>query len=588
MGAFCSFIEGTDVRTPPPVSPLIQYLPPIESQQHCLLCRQTVTARSILDAQNPFAPDTFLRLYRCGVCASYFYDPIFQVPKEQYYSARLIKYVCETVRGLDHFVTHLLAIAADNRRRTFLDLGCGLGLAVDFAQQRLGWEAVGVEPSPWGEIGRAAFNLPIHDRYLEQIEALRGKTFDVVYASEVIEHVPDPIGLLTTLAQSVAEDGLLFLTTPNAVRLEAGASLAEHLNILAPADHMLLFTPASLEAALKHVGFRHVTILKADSQIVCCASVQPLAIHAAVYPPPAARSAYLEYLRELAVRPSGVPRLQLGLTFRLCAELLREGQYADARVCLDRLCDDLRTRGDGAFLDPRYATDTVKAFRNSQEFIERCPGHLAGLHYYLGLHAAQAMQQFDTAITHLQACFDITAHCMTFGLEYFAEDVERLWDAQYHIGHCYVRMQKFDEAICTFNRLVVRRQGETLPVPRPDVLQHSTYYLADALFRRERFEESIVYLRQVLARERCNGWGVFGEYAAELLGQATGRILAVELGVLADRHAYRKCLNAFWNATGRSLSVSAVWRLTIVQALSVVRAHGLSGILNRVKLRVTG
>lgn len=588
MGACRSVEVAHDVRaqSAPDFSPLIRYLPPLESGRRCPLCRRPVTARSVLDAQNPFDPETFLRLYRCGTCTSCFYDPLFHVPKEQYYSERLIKYVCETVRGLDNFVTHCLALEPDNRRRTFLDLGCGLGLSVDFARRCLGWEAVGVEPSPWGEIGRAAFQLPIYDRYLEQIDALQGKTFGVVYASEVIEHVPDPIALLTTLTRYVADDGLLLLTTPNALRLEAGASLAEHLNILAPADHMVLFTPDSLEAALKLVGFTHVTILKVDSQIVCCASARPLSLHAASYPPASTRPVYLNYLRELVGRSSGVPRLQLGLTFRLCAELMREGLYEEAQTCLNRLSDDLRTRGEAALLDPLVATDRAMACGSSHDFIDRCPGHLAGLHYYLGLHAAQSAQHYDRAIAHLQACFNITAHCLTFGLEYFAEDVERLWDAPYHIGHCYLRMRNWDAAIETFGQIVHHRADRALPSPREDLRNQSTYYLAEALFQRERFDECLPHLRQVLATERRNGWGVLGERAADLFGRATGRMLAAELGGLTDRHAYRQCLDGLRNTTGGRLSRLAVWRLTIAQALHVVTSQGLRGVLARVKSRL--
>ena len=45
--------------------------------------------------------------------------------------------------------------------------------------------------------------------------ALRDESFDVVIASEMLEHTPTPRRALEELARSVKVDGLLVLTTPN-------------------------------------------------------------------------------------------------------------------------------------------------------------------------------------------------------------------------------------------------------------------------------------------------------------------------------------------------------------------------------------
>ncbi|MFO0773428.1 MAG: methyltransferase domain-containing protein [Nitrospiraceae bacterium] len=568
-------------------SELIRWLPATDSRRTCYLCRTVVSATAVLDVQNPFEPAQPLHLYRCRTCTSAFYDPFYLVPKERYYSARLMKYVSETVRGLDNFVMHLSAAAPDNRRRSLLDLGCGLGLSVDFARRCLGWDAVGIEPSPWGEIGRRAFQIPMYDRYLQEIDALKGKQFGLVYVSEVIEHVPDPTALLAGMSEHVTDDGMLLVTTPNAERLGEQATLAEYINILAPADHILLFTPASLRATLMGLGFQHITMLKADSQLVCCASKQALAIHHAAYPPSAWRPVYLEYLQEIARQPIPEARLHLGLTFRLCAELMQDGRFADARVCLDELCADLCARGDAVLLDPQQATAIVRALPSSHAFIDRCPGHLAGLHYFLGLYAAQVEHRYDLAQAHLQASFDIAAHCLTFGLEYFAEDADRIWDAAYQLGLCQRQAGLLDDAIRTFERLAKPDVSSGLPPVRADLQRAGTYYLAEALTTQGRWDEAIPYLRRVMRMELRLGGSVCGERSAELLGRATGTVLAQELDAMSDRHAVRQCQEAFRGAAGSRLSRWALWTRTAQEAWQVVASQGLEGILTRIRSRLS-
>ncbi len=44
----------------------------------------------------------------------------------------------------------------------------------------------------------------------------RENTYDVITSIEVLEHVPDPVAILTELARLLKPGGLLFLTTGNA------------------------------------------------------------------------------------------------------------------------------------------------------------------------------------------------------------------------------------------------------------------------------------------------------------------------------------------------------------------------------------
>ncbi|WP_205479157.1 bifunctional 2-polyprenyl-6-hydroxyphenol methylase/3-demethylubiquinol 3-O-methyltransferase UbiG [Sphingomonas arenae] len=100
--------------------------------------------------------------------------------------------------------------------KSALDVGCGAGLLCE-PLARLGAEVTGVDAAP--ELIAAAREhaagqgLAITYRACG-VEEVEGQ-FDLVTAMEVIEHVASPIAFLRSLAERLAPDGLLLLSTPN-------------------------------------------------------------------------------------------------------------------------------------------------------------------------------------------------------------------------------------------------------------------------------------------------------------------------------------------------------------------------------------
>ncbi|MGQ4275360.1 bifunctional 2-polyprenyl-6-hydroxyphenol methylase/3-demethylubiquinol 3-O-methyltransferase UbiG [Terrihabitans sp. B22-R8] len=102
---------------------------------------------------------------------------------------------------------------------TALDVGCGGGILCE-PLARLGANVTGVEPAEESiAVARAhaeAAGLAIdyQARPAEDLVA-KGHTFDVVIASEVIEHVTDPAGFVKTLARLARPGGLVLVSTIN-------------------------------------------------------------------------------------------------------------------------------------------------------------------------------------------------------------------------------------------------------------------------------------------------------------------------------------------------------------------------------------
>jgi SAM-dependent methyltransferase len=135
-----------------------------------------------------------------------------------------------------------------------LDVGCGNGEFL--ARMRdLGWDTIGVEPDEMAaQIARKRHGLTIHTGTLETLPAGNG-SFDAITLSHVIEHLPDPLTSLKRSFQFLRPGGRLVVVTPNARSL--GSRLFwQNWAGWDPPRHLYIFTPRSLESALRAAGFQ--------------------------------------------------------------------------------------------------------------------------------------------------------------------------------------------------------------------------------------------------------------------------------------------------------------------------------------------
>ena len=136
-----------------------------------------------------------------------------------------------------------------------LDVGAGSGILVNEAL-RAGYEAVGIEPSIALQKRAAAAGLPVKPGVLPD-PALTGP-FDCVTLVDVIEHVPDPVGLLRDIAAVLADDGVCLPVTPDVKSLAARLMGWRwwHFRIA----HIGYFDRATLTTAIEAAGLEVQTI----------------------------------------------------------------------------------------------------------------------------------------------------------------------------------------------------------------------------------------------------------------------------------------------------------------------------------------
>lgn len=141
-----------------------------------------------------------------------------------------------------------------------LDIGCGAGLLCE-PLARLGADVTGVDAAAENVSAAAthAEGVGLDIRYMAgEVGSLDIGTFDLVTCVEVIEHVADKPAFLRDVADRLAPDGLLVMSTPNRTAasrvLLVGA--AEAVGYVPKGTHHWddFVTPEELEALLADVG----------------------------------------------------------------------------------------------------------------------------------------------------------------------------------------------------------------------------------------------------------------------------------------------------------------------------------------------
>jgi 2-polyprenyl-6-hydroxyphenyl methylase/3-demethylubiquinone-9 3-methyltransferase len=101
--------------------------------------------------------------------------------------------------------------------KTALDVGCGAGLLAE-PLARLGAQVTGIDASPEviavAQAHATRQELSISYR-AGDVQDMQGQ-FDLITCMEVIEHVADPAAFVKALADRLAPNGLLVMSTPNA------------------------------------------------------------------------------------------------------------------------------------------------------------------------------------------------------------------------------------------------------------------------------------------------------------------------------------------------------------------------------------
>jgi len=112
----------------------------------------------------------------------------------------------------------LLGLKKFKPEGTLLDVGAGSGILVEAALE-MGYKAEGIEPSKWLSETARKHGLPIHLGTFPHQET--PGPYDIITLVDVLEHVTNPLELMTDLRKGLKKDGILVIVTPDVKSIPA-------------------------------------------------------------------------------------------------------------------------------------------------------------------------------------------------------------------------------------------------------------------------------------------------------------------------------------------------------------------------------
>ena len=133
-----------------------------------------------------------------------------------------------------------------------LDFACAAGYLFEQAQIR-GWDAHGCDVGVWA--GRAAEERGLKNMHIGELKSLGfpDNHFDVVYASQVFEHLLNPMEDLAELTRILKPGGLLYVEVPNYFTLPIILGKDDFM-LNEPPQHINYFTPGTMIKMLQNGG----------------------------------------------------------------------------------------------------------------------------------------------------------------------------------------------------------------------------------------------------------------------------------------------------------------------------------------------
>lgn len=244
------------------------YVEPLKLvESTCSICGTGDNARQIatgLDFEYHTSNDTFT-MYRCGECDALFLNPrparselsviypstyhAYEFTEEEYGLSYAVRRQIEKRRVLDW-------CRSVPSHGAIIDIGSGdgfhLGILREFGDPT--WRLEAVEPDPRSAATLIRRGLTVHTGFLEELD-LDPAQYDFAMMIMVIEHVDDPLGVLSEVHRVLRPGGAVGIVTDNIKAPDAGFGRARHWGGYHFPRHFNLYSARSLAKLAAGAGF---------------------------------------------------------------------------------------------------------------------------------------------------------------------------------------------------------------------------------------------------------------------------------------------------------------------------------------------
>lgn len=150
----------------------------------------------------------------------------------------------------------------------FFEVGCGMGYFLEYARTQ-GYAVSGIE---YAELGartcREKFGLDVRRGSFEDL-APEPEQHDVIFMGDVLEHLTQPLEMLTKAHTMLKASGIVALEVPSTFNSLAGRCAVTGMRLLRtkkkmklPPYHVNEFTPRTLRSIIGRAGFREAVIIQ--------------------------------------------------------------------------------------------------------------------------------------------------------------------------------------------------------------------------------------------------------------------------------------------------------------------------------------
>jgi len=154
-----------------------------------------------------------------------------------------------------------LSTAMMPKNSKVLELGCATGFMTQYFRQQLHCQVIGVDINPQTKPDIVG---DLEDKSVQN-QIKKFKPFDVVFASSILEHLPQPENLLQLIKSVLKPNGILIITTPNVahwslrLKLLRGHWDYEDYGLL-DRTHLRFFTYFTFQKLVSAAGFKIITV----------------------------------------------------------------------------------------------------------------------------------------------------------------------------------------------------------------------------------------------------------------------------------------------------------------------------------------
>jgi 2-polyprenyl-3-methyl-5-hydroxy-6-metoxy-1,4-benzoquinol methylase len=142
------------------------------------------------------------------------------------------------------------------RKGAALEIGCSNGFFLEELKKQGFKEVHGCEPGKEAkDIAPDSVKKNIHTGFFTN-EVYKDNTFDLICCFQTLDHLSDPLGILSTCYNKLKPGGLIYIIVHNVDGLQA--KIFGEKSPIIDVEHIYLFNPKTLSKAVEKAGFKTV------------------------------------------------------------------------------------------------------------------------------------------------------------------------------------------------------------------------------------------------------------------------------------------------------------------------------------------